>query len=263
MFYYRYSGTETGFYCIVFDVYTNKTHPDALISDTSYQLALDTEVRDIADDEKTAHRVKRSLVRILGLQGLRDVRYVLASGNPENGLIALRYVCRAFRDGTEILRKKADPDIQAFDRTVRQVSYEIERMKGFLRFRKLPGDLFYASFEPDNDITHLLLPYFAARMNTVRFLIHDKRHGKVGMYNGTESTVVDFDGVMNLPEPCGEDPGILRLWCEYYRNVTLNSRKNQRLQDGWLPRRYRKNMPETLPEALQETLLSKFRQPSD
>ena len=74
--------------------------------------------------------------------------------------------------------------------------------------------------------------------------IHDVKRNVLGVYDGKKT------GVLHL----GEQPvtvfldrkedDFLRLWRTYYDSVNIAERKNERLMNACMPKRYHKNLPE-------------------
>ncbi|MCE5299999.1 MAG: DUF4130 domain-containing protein, partial [Spirochaetia bacterium] len=68
-------------------------------------------------------------------------------------------------------------------------SCERYRFPGFLRFEEVRSGLFYAGFEPENDILELITEHFKNRFNDKPFVIHDRRREKTLFYHTGKSTV--------------------------------------------------------------------------
>lgn len=80
--------------------------------------------------------------------------------------------------------------IDAITETAKKVAYEVHRFHGFLRFRRVYGDLYYAPIEPDHNIIALLIPHFTARYAGQKWFIHDRRRNLGAYYDGRECRLV-------------------------------------------------------------------------
>ena len=147
---------------------------------------------------------------------------------------------RTLREKRYISRDFAYLEVMPFITLVERVRTERHRFTGFLRFSDRGGVL-YARFEPDNDIADLLLPHFARRLGNLPFLIHDARRGRFAAWDGRRAAV--FTSEKGISEKdCGD--GVAALWKSYFAAADVKERPHPRQQDGYLPRRYRKNMCE-------------------
>ena len=115
-------------------------------------------------------------------------------------------------------------------------------MHGFLRFAECTGGL-YAHFSPDNDIVDLVAPHFAKRFSGEKFIIHDTKRNLLAVYDGKSLKTVLNESPVTVYLSTEEEQ-FRKLWKTYFDSVTIESRKNKRLQDNFLPRRYRKDMTE-------------------
>ena len=146
---------------------------------------------------------------------------------------------------------------QVMDNTsiLHRVGYEIERCKGFIRFRELKNGILYAEYEPDNDITEYLMSYFSKRNNDDLFIIRDVGRNIFGLYNRETYIVGQWDvsgeteseAISESRQKFYSDADIMftELWKQYYGTISVASRKNERLRRQYMPRRYWKYLIET------------------
>ena len=124
-------------------------------------------------------------------------------------------------------------------------------MLGFLRFRELENGTLYAEIEPDNDILDLLGPHFRVRFPQDRWLIRDLKRGKALAWDGKEVRLfseaeANGDIVKDvLKKGSAEaEEGVRDLFRLYFKTIEIEERRNPALQDRFVPRRYRKHLPE-------------------
>ena len=240
---FRYDGTQNGFFTVVFEIYTKKLLPETITSSEDIQLALDGCIFEISTDEEKSDRIKNGIIKHIGKEGLRSFKYAFASCDNEKEMKMFSYIRLIFKHGNNVLHMLSLPGVIEYNLLVARVKTEIEHIKGFMRFSQLSSGVFLGEYTPDNDITDLLMPFFVERHSDMDFIIFDKNRNKMGMYNKQEFTLICCD--QKIPEIFTEEEACFQsLWQQYFETVSISSRKNKRLQDRFLPNRYRRNMTE-------------------
>lgn len=238
MLIYQYSGGLNGFLSAVFRAYQDKALPDLITDGNLIEPPLLSKIVTIQPDEAKALRVERGIFTRIGISGLHQLTYAYASGDPEKNRKLFYWVLSVFKYGNEVQKRYQDPNIMNFYDMTARVTLEINHMLGFLRFAQSSEGLYCAEFAPDNNILPFIMPHFTRRFNDQSFLIYDCKRSLYGIYNGTEWNVLYEEKKISytLSEP---EQVFQKLWKEYYRSVSIAARENRRLQDSYLPRRYR------------------------
>ncbi len=238
MLIYQYSGGLDGFLCAVFRAYEDRVLPDLITDGQLVEPPLLSQIVIIPPDEGKALRVERGIHARLGISGLHQLSYAYASCDPEKNRKLFYWLLSVFKYGNEVQSRYQDPNIMDFCDMTARVTLEIHHMLGFLRFTQSLQGLYCAEFAPDNNILPFLIPHFTQRFNDQSFLIRDCKRSLYGVYNGTEWKILYSE--KNIPfSPSEPEQTFQKLWREYYRAVAITSRENKRLQDSYLPRRYR------------------------
>lgn len=100
----------------------------------------------------------------------------------------------------------------------------------------------YAPYSPDNDITDLIMPHFAERMKSERFVIHDTKRKFAGMYDGREWIICGVgEAEIYLSE---YEQAFKNLWKKYYSAVNIKERPHEKQMKSYMPVRYWKYLPE-------------------
>lgn len=235
---------STAFYAAVFDAW-NK---NALIArEGNFQPALGDVIRQksgtSAEEETKAERVKTALKSIDGA-ALAEIGRILLAAAYDREQIAYRYVKEIFRDRAPARDKIYLPAVRDAVDEIKKTSREIERLKGFLRFKETTTGVYYAACSPDNDIVFLLAPHFIKRLRQP-FLIHDVSRGYAAGFDGKnfrELPLKNADVFL-----CDDERLCSALWKEYFNSIAVRARKNERQQDLYMPRRYRPFIDETQP----------------
>lgn len=143
----------------------------------------------------------------------------------------------------DVSKAFALPETQAFTDLKNRIYTETHRFKGFLRFMETKKGVYYACYEPDNDITELLVPHFTARLQSP-FIIHDIKRNILALCDGKLYKILD-GGNNGVTVFMSESEEIfLDLWQQYYKSINIEERKNLRQMRNYMPERYWKNLSE-------------------
>ncbi|MDE6613532.1 MAG: TIGR03915 family putative DNA repair protein [Clostridia bacterium] len=232
-------GTAAAFFTAVFDAYREKEC--IITSDSRVQLAFDSEVVRITSDRKKNERVQNAILKC-DRQAVDDVILVLRSGDPSKEQTAFEYLKKLLEIKSPISKMLSLPQVIEFNEMARKVTGEIHMLKGLLRFMESREGVLYAPYSPDNDITDLLMPHFAERFKSEKFVIHDVKRKFAGMYDGHEwITGYAGEAEVYLSE---YEQAFKNLWKKYYNSVNIKERPHIKQMKGYMPVRYWKFLPE-------------------
>ena len=238
MLIYQYSGGLDGFLTAVFEAYRTKSIPDLMTDGQLCEPPLQAQIVTLRPDEAKSLRVERGIYARLGMDGLHHLGYAYASCDPERNRKMLYWILSVFKYGAEVQKRYQDPNVMDFCDMTARVTLEIYHILGFLRFAQSKEGLYCAEFAPDNNILPFLMPHFTHRFSDQPFLIRDVKRNLYGIYNGEEWKVLASDEKITLT-PSEPEQVFQSLWKEYFRSVSIAARENRKLQDSFLPRRYR------------------------
>lgn len=237
---YCTDGTEDGFYTAAFSAYGDR---DCVVTSAKrLQLPLGAELFETRTDPEKSGRVRKK-VRACDARAENDISLVLRRGCDGREMTALGYLRLLVKTGAPVRDMLAHPAVIEMWDERGKVTYEAHRFTGFLRFSEGANGVFYAPFEPDNDVLELILPHFIKRFAAQAFVIHDTARRKAGLYNGKECIVARTDEQVSVTLSEQEEY-FCALWKEYYRAVNIAQRPHERQMRGYMPARYWKFMPE-------------------
>ena len=181
---YCTDGTEEGFYTAAFSAYADR---DCVVTSAKrLQLPLGAELIETQTDPEKGGRVRKK-VRACDARAENDISLVLRRGCDGREMTALGYLRLLVKTGAPVRDMLAHPAVIEMWDERGKVTYEAHRFTGFLRFSEGANGVFYAPFEPDNDVLELILPHFIKRFAAQAFVIHDTARRKAGLY-------LSFDG---------------------------------------------------------------------
>ena len=139
------------------------------------------------------------------------------------------------------------PDIssQKIPYSSHKVQSELHRLMGFIRFNPGPNGIWLARCAPDYALLPALEDYFIARFGEDSWaIIDEKRNTALLCLKGRKALYGDLSLFPVLFEDKPETDNWEELWKLYHRSVTIENRKNLKLQKQFIPSRYREYLPE-------------------
>ncbi len=235
---YFYDGTKEAFLTALLLSYDD---PLPVLTSGNCQLALGQRTVFVRADAEKAKKAERRLLSI-DKDCMRDLDLLLRSGDADKDTVALGYFRMIAKRQRPVREMLGEDDVLNAENHIRRVTFEIHRMKGFLRFMECASGALYAPIVPDNDICDLLVPHFRSRLPMYFFVIHDVKRKKAAVYDGEHTFLAplgEAEIVLSADEAAWQG-----LWKEYYESVNIPSRERLKQMRGYMPVRYWKFMPE-------------------
>jgi probable DNA metabolism protein len=194
-----------------------------------------------------ADRVRDRLLSVAGEDELKTLLLVHSSAAADRHQLLLAYVRATFDAGSAIGTRMGLPLVCAVQKIRGRVCWEIGKLLGFVRFRRVAEALWYAAVSPDADLVGFIGPHFSDRFPDEGFLIHDlpREIGYVSL-RGSGRLV----GLEDLPPEAraaladDQEPEVESQWREYFARISVTERRNPRLQERNMPRRYWRHLVE-------------------
>ena len=232
-------GGSDSFFTAVLDAYQESEC--VITSDDTVQMSFDSEIVRVDPDSEKCERVQRGITKY-DSGAIDDILLVLRSCDSLKEQIAFEYIKRLMERKSPIDKAYNLPEVIIFNELKHKVTYEVHKMTGFLRFMESDNGAFYAPYSPDHDITDLLMPHFAARLSSQKFVIHDVRRKIAGIYDGHE-WIMSYAGEAEIY--LSEYEKVFQtLWKKYYKAVNIKERPHEKQMRGYMPVRYWKFLPE-------------------
>ena len=229
----------------LFYSFTKKVVPDNVTPLSVYQMDFTSVIVNVPKfSENERQSVKSALNKYGGDDIINDVNLCLLSGNDNALKYVFDYTRATLNRKTNCICDISDPFVAPFRYCIKNVLDERHRTTGFIRFRESENGVLYAPFSPDNDIVELVAPHFLRRLGTTPFILHDVKRNRVAISDGNTFHTLITEKIANFT-PSEKERLCLSLWQKYFNSVNIESRKNTRQQNNFMPKRYRKFMPET------------------
>lgn len=242
---YLYEDSFDGFLTALFDGYRD-TDVVAIVPADAYQPDIFSVQKNIPAQQEKARRIYDSVCSKLSYHTLQNLYYLYLGELPGHGLLALEYLRLCYTKGVQINFAKQHPVIAQVDACRYKVTYELQRIKGFLRFQEIAPLVFYGKIEPDHHQLPLLESHLRRRYSDQKMIVHDVKRKKALVYDLNQSIFVPFSQEeANALLEAGTQDNYIALFRQYFQAANIPERCNPRLQLNYMPRRYRKHMPET------------------
>lgn len=249
---YLYDGSFDGLLTCIYHNYYLETADGVYLSD-SYQPSILSTSRTVVTDPCLASRVYKAIEDKLSEESLHNIYHAFLSQCPDKENIILDYVRFGFRIGSRIDSYHTHPKVQPLHKMARKVTLEVHRFLGLLRFAD-NGRFLHARVAPDHNILTMLADHFAERLKNERWVIEDEKRNLAAIYDGPSRPkrsrqrhwyIIFIERPLEYSEEV-EDP-YQELWKLYFSRITIDSRRNPKLQTQFVPKRYRKNLLEFEP----------------
>lgn len=244
---YRYDGSFEGFLCCVFESYARHELPQDIRPEGEGQISLYPE-RYIETDRQHAGRVFASIPKKISREAARMVARGFLTCLEQKEMWLLRFLRLGYRYGRRVMSMLADEAVHTVFHAVQFLENESHLLKGFLRFSEVHGVLI-AEIEPKNQVLPLLQEHFCARYSGERFLIYDRTHRMMLVYQPGRAELFPVED-FRLPEADAPEAAYRALWRAYYHTAAVEGRENPRCRMTHMPKRYWNCMTEfSAPEA--------------
>ena len=251
---YFYDGSFYGLLTVIYESYYPPSIPISISINTEMQNAQQSFLTDwkvVSTDYEKAEKVNHAILNKIGIKALEQIYYTYLSDINGKELVIYNYIKLGFKIGKAVDSHLYTEEVSALHKIVKKVTKEVHIMTGFLRF-SYTNNFYYAIYEPDHNICELIAPHFADRFADQYFIIHDTRRNIAIIYDTKEWIITNFyeSELQKLNTPnediaSNNDICYEKLWQEYFVNVAIKERKNEKQQKSYMPKRYWKNMLET------------------
>ncbi|MDF7823037.1 TIGR03915 family putative DNA repair protein [Pontiellaceae bacterium B12227] len=242
---YRYDGSTDGLLCAMADAIKRKERPKIMAGPGEAGLLFADRIHQVQTDEARADEVITYFQKKASKEAARNLLYCLAGPFCSMELELLAYYRMGLKWGRGVDRHHADPVVHAVHQAARNVGREIHRFKGLLRFRKMQDGLYWAPFEPDHDIISALAPHFRARLSDQHWMMHDMRRHRAVVWDGKRLYAeLEPEKLLKNNPVAEEEEAMQQLWKTFFSSVTIEGRKNSKLQARCMPLRYWRWLPE-------------------
>ncbi len=241
---YLYDGSFDGLLTVYFYAYKDNDIL-SICQGAYYQPDLLSQPIILATEQDKTERIRKSIYQKLSHTVMRNLYLLYASELPDCDLLGLEYLRLCYSQGIGINTAKHHPVIRQMEDYRHKVTRELDRVKGFLRFQQIDAAVYYGHFAPDHNQLPLLANHLKQRFSDQKWIVHDERRGCALIYNLHDTMIVPFTNTEAAQLLQNSHDEYIALFQKYFQTIAIQERTNKRLQDQYMPHRYRQYMPET------------------
>ncbi len=239
--FYIYDGSFEGLLTVIHAAVYERKIPAGISTERALQFAFSVRYVEITTNRVLARRVHDAIYKKIGTFGLKRLYYVFLSEHPDKDMIIYNYMMLGFKNGQLTNSALSNDTVAAAFKIAETVSRETEKFRQFTRFNVMQWGVQYAKIAPNSNILPVLTPFFVSRLKIIPFVIHDVTHDVCAIYDTKEWRIVSSEG-LTPPELSEDEAKIKALWETFFNAITIEPRKNTKLQKQNMPARYFKNV---------------------
>ncbi|HWV14187.1 MAG TPA: TIGR03915 family putative DNA repair protein [Cellvibrio sp.] len=250
---YVYDGSFEGLLSCVFNAFSTRRLPHAIVAQDDYHPELLDDAIHIIADETQAERVLKAINQQTDGEAAALAYKIFLSELPQAAM-TLFHIIKVIvsAKNTSILKNFGNSHILEAAQIEKKIHREIHRMHAFVRFQKTNTGLFYAVIEPDFNVMPLLGEHFEKRYADQTWVIFDSKRQYGLYYQQQELCFINADHPVVPRQPKDLQSDILdsseklyqSLWINYFHSVNIQQRNNKKLHQRHMPRRYWKYLIE-------------------
>lgn len=205
--------------------------------------------REVETDGEKAEKVARTLRRRLGPEDYAHIYQAALSKEEERADSIYRVAVAGLAGGRSgsIMQNLQNPAVCRIFELSRTTGNEAHRYYQFLRFRELAGGVLFSEIKPENDVLPLIGDHFADRFPGEDFMVYDRTHRLFLIHEAFKQWVLvvgeepDWEKIGKISD---RETQFASLWRGFCRSVAIQERRNVRLQQQFLPLKFRAYMTE-------------------
>lgn len=191
--------------------------------------------RRVVADPRAAGRVAEGIRNLAGSRAWLTLGWAFRHRGPRKEGLLAEFVRACVRYGGSTLDRLTDAEVAETLARARAVRAEAHRYLGLLRFQSVDDQGWYAAYEPDHDVTGLLVGPFHRRMAGLDWMIHDVGRAKAWVCQQGVGRGVSGVKVSSVPAGGAGEVPYQALWRQYFKTIAIADRTNPRGQRSKMP----------------------------
>lgn len=150
-------------------------------------------------------------------------------------------------DGTSTLLSLGEPCVYRVFELCRATGREAMHLLGFVRFQELENGILFSEIHPKHHVLPILGDHFSDRLPEENFMIYDENRRLALLHPAKQhyflADVKDLNMDM-IRRFSADETHFEQLWITFFRNITIEARKNPHLQSQMIPKRFQQDAVE-------------------
>lgn len=247
--------SPVGIFTAIYEAYALRISHDRIslqLGETE-NFRLFSSYQKVLPDEEKAQKVMNTLKRRLDAKDYYDLWMALAANDNRKAQAVYQTVVWGLSGKAKgsILAHMADDNVRLVVELSRRAGNEMHRMREFLRFAELENGILYAVIGPKDNVLPMVTEHFADRLPMENFLIFDEFRNLYAIHPAGKEWFL-MSGYEEKREENREignsaaEEYYQELFRGFCHSISIESRKNLKLQQNMLPLRFRPYMVEFL-----------------
>lgn len=241
---FLYDGTFDGFLTCVYKVLSMQIDENRvlIVEKAKYQPMLFDNPVYIDLDKNKSQELRQRIITASDKNTFKKIYYCFLAEAQNKETYILEYIKLVLRYGKKVKYLYHDDTVNFIEKVYKNVSREIGKYMGLMRFNETNGGVLYAQFEPANNILVPISYFFKERLKNFKWIIHDKKREKLSIY---DTKTVKFLNRTDLNTSFSDEESLYQnLWKCYFKIMAIEERKNLKLQQQNMPKKYWKYLTE-------------------
>lgn len=206
-----------------------------------------TDYINIETSLEKSEKVSRTLKKSLGSVTYYNLCLAASSVFEDKADAVYHTVVLGLREhDANVLDRLCDSYVQSAFKCFRAANNEVCHYIEFIRFSELDNGILYAKINARHHILPFIMPHFADRLPANDFVIYDEGTQAFGLHPGFKKWYLvqgmDFDEDSLIYSQAEKE--YRELFRRFCGSISIEERKNEKLQQSVLPLRFRPNMTE-------------------
>jgi len=245
-----YDGTFEGLFSAVFDIYEQRLNPITITIDR--QSTLFGNLLVLERDSHKSERVFNGICKYGSMATCDMLFHAFTSNAPMVEMEIFRYLQLLFRLKRDVSGMMGESYILRVRQLQRKVTREAHRMLMFVRFEQAKDGTYFAPIAPQYDVLKIIVSHFKDRFNDQAWVIYDTARSYGVHFDGNEVALITIDEPTFNLENGRLSPSLVadceleyqRLWQVFFKGIAIKERKNVKLQQNFMPKRFWKYLTE-------------------
>lgn len=231
----------------VYEAWAGKYNRDALELkiDGAYEYEFFKEYIKVKTDESRAQKVVNTIKKQFGKEFLSIISLVLWSYEEDKAdavYKTIKYGIETKKYGNFLSDFRIEC-IQRINKLYRNIYNEIHHYYGFVRFSELDKERLFAQIRPKNYCLEALSEHFADRLPSENWIIYDVGRNIAAVHKMraqwfiVRDVIVDNELINN--KLSDREDEYRKLWRLFFDTISIEDRKNKKLQRNNFPLRFR------------------------
>ena len=218
-------------------------------------LSLFTQYIPVVTDSEKASKVARTLKERFGQDFYETIYQAAMSGDvpgkstmdKADAIYETIALALASGDGTKTLLSLGEPCVYRVFELCRATGREAMHLLGFVRFQELENGILFSKVHPNHHVLPILGEHFSDRLPEENFLIYDENRRLALLHPARERFFLAEADSLDLAATerfSADEAQFQKLWITFFHSITIDARKNPKLQSQMIPKRFQRDAVE-------------------